>query len=218
MHPDDEILERFAKVRTDPVEFLACVNTLDQVDRNTPIKPFPIHLPYIRLYVRIWQRERLIACPKSRRMKMSWTNIALHLWDTMWGIGRHHGFVSKKEPDSDELVDRAKIILEKIDPKKLPPELIPKWKKTENMLEFPEIESRIQGFASGADQLRQFTLSGILGDEMAFWENAQLMYSNSYPTIEGGGRFTVLSSVAPSFFQKIVFDTLDLEEGAAGLL
>lgn len=205
---DDNVLERFTRIRSDPWEFLKCVFTIDQVDTVSPIKRFPTHLEYIKLYVRIWQKHRLLAVPKSRRMKMSWTNIALYTWDTMFRIGRHNAFVSKKEEDSDELVQRAKIILEKLDPEQIPPELIPKWKYTENFLDFPEIESKIQGFPSGANQLRQYTLSGILADEIAFWENGQLMYANSYPTLEGGGRFTALSTVAPSFFQSIVFDTI----------
>jgi hypothetical protein len=67
----------------------------------------------------------------------------------------------------------------------------------------------IQGFPQGADQLRQFTFSGILADEMAFWNDAQEMYSASFPTLEGGGRFTAISSPGAGFFKALVFDQLD---------
>jgi hypothetical protein len=206
---DRVLLERYRKMREDPIEFLKCVRTLDQVDRDTPVKPFPIHLKYIQFYIRYWQRKRLIAVPKSRRMKMSWTNISLYVWDTMFNLGRHQAFVSKKEDDSDELIKRAKFIIENLDEKLFPKELRPKHDYTFGKLKFPELESLMQGFASGADQLRQFTFSGILADEMAFWENAQAMYSGSFPVIEGGGRFTAISSAGPGFFKRLVFDKLD---------
>jgi hypothetical protein len=61
----------------------------------------------------------------------------------------------------------------------------------------------------GANQLRQFTLSGLLGDECAFWEDAHKFYASSKPTIDGGGRMTLISSRNPGFFKKIVFDQLD---------
>lgn len=206
---DKVLYARWKKMREDPIEFLKYVRTLDQVDKDRPVKPFPIHLKYLQFYVRYWQRERLIGVPKSRRMKMSWTNIALYTWDTMFNIGRHQAFVSKKEDDSDELVKRAKFIIENLDPEKVPKELIPKHDYVFGKLKFPELDSLIQGFASGADQLRQFTFSGIFADEIAFWENAQAMYSGSFPVIEGGGRFTAVSSAGPGFFKKLVFDRFD---------
>ncbi|HUR99066.1 MAG TPA: hypothetical protein VMZ26_13450 [Pyrinomonadaceae bacterium] len=204
-----ELLDRFARIRKDPIEFLRCIRTQDQADRTTPIKPFPVDLDYIRLYSQIWPRERFLAVPKSRRMIMTWTNICLYLWDTMFNVGRAQAFVSKKEDDSDELIKRCVFILQNLDERRLPKELIPKWEDKYGFLNFPEINSNIRGFAQGADQLRQFTFSGILADEMAFWEDAQKMYSGAFPTLEGGGRFTAVSSGAPGFFKKLVHDTID---------
>lgn len=205
----NQALEIITKVRRDPIEFLRCVRTLDEVDKVKPIKPFPVELEYIQLYAKLWVRERFIAVPKSRRMLMSWTNIALYTWDTMFNIGKHNAFVSKKEDDSNELVKRSIFILENLDHSKLPKELVAEYSSKYCELTFPELNSKISGFASGADQLRQFTLSGILADEIAFWENAQKMYSGSLPTLQGGGRFTAISSAGPGFFKHLVHDTLD---------
>lgn len=144
---------------------------------------------------------------------MTWLNIILYVWDTTWHIGRHNAFVSKKEDDSNEIVKKAAFILDNLDQSKIPKEFIPKFELTYNKLYFPETNSIIQGFASGADQLRQFTLSGIFADEMAFWDDAEKMYSASVPTLEGGGRFTGVSSPAPGFFKRLVFDELDLDHG-----
>ncbi len=44
---------------------------------------------------------------------------------------------------------------------------------------------------------------------MAFWKDAQKMYAGAYPTLEGGGRFTAISSAGPGFFKRLVHDTLD---------
>lgn len=202
--------ERLRLYRNDPWEFCVnCVFTLDQADEKEPIKKFPSHLEYLRLYTKIWQKEKFIAVPKSRRMFMSWMNIILYTWDTVFHIGKSNAFVSKKEDDADELVKRSKFVLDNIPQSALPREFIPRYEYVFGKLRFPEMNSLIQGFPQGADQLRQFTFSGILADEMSFWDNAQEMYSASFPTLEGGGRFTAISSPGPGFFKRLVFDQLD---------
>lgn len=203
-------LARFEAVRNDPLVFLSCCKTIDPSDKSNPIKPFPVHLDYLKLYVRLWQKKRRLAVPKSRRMRMTWINIALFLWDAAFHKGRHFAFVSKKEEHADELIKKCKFILDNIDEEKLPRELVPKYEITFNRLKFPDIESVIMGFPSGADQLRQFTFSGIFFDEMGFLDDAEAMYSASFPTIEGvDGRFVAVSSPAPGFFKRLVLDELD---------
>lgn len=204
-----DLMNRLRLIREDPWEFLKIVLTLDPADKERPIKPFPVHLDYLKYYVRLWQKHPKILVPKSRRMKMTWVNTCLYVWDTAFHIGRHNALVSKKEDDSDDLIGKCKFVLEHLDFEQLPKDFLPKMDKTYNMLEFPEINSKIEGFASGADQLRQYTFSGIFADELAFWEDAEKMYSASVPTLEGGGRFTGVSSPAPGFFKRLVFDELD---------
>jgi hypothetical protein len=141
---------------------------------------------------------------------MSWTTIGLFVWDTIFNKARHQAFVSKKEDDANELVLRAKFIVDNLDKTRLLGDLIPKYNFKFNVLEFPEILSKIQGFPQGADQLRAFTFSGIFGDESAFWEYAEKFYSASFPTLDGGGRMTLVSSPAPGFFKKLCFDAMDV--------
>jgi len=205
----------YAKCRQDPWFFLQeCVFTLDQVDAENPIKAFPTHLQYLHFFTEVFLRKKLIAVPKSRRMTMSWTCIALILWAVMFHKGKLWAFVSKKEEDSAELVARAKFIYDNIPRSKIPEALLPKLEggkmlKSPPQLHFPEINSKIQGFPMGADQLRQFTFSGIFGDECAFWEVAQKFYASAKPTIDGGGQMVLVSSRAPGFFKKIIFDQID---------
>lgn len=221
MQPTPDLVERIRKIRNDPWEFLKGVRTLDEVDRKNPIKPYPIDRPYAKLFVRLWQRERLLLVPKSRRMTMSWTCIALTVWETMFYLGRNWAFVSKKENDSGELVKRAEFILNNFDPDIIPPEIVPRFDATFCNIEFPELNSKIMGFASGADQMRQYTFSGILWDEMAFGDNIEDAYGSAWATIEGknsdeGGKFIGISSAAPGFFQRLVFDQLDQTNEEAG--
>lgn len=208
-------LKEFERYRNDKYAFLTeCCYTKDQVDAKNPIKLIPNTWPYLRLYVKIWERYNLLAVPKSRRMTMSWTNIALYLHDTIFNPVRLNAFVSKKEDDASDLVGRAEFMFDHIPESRIPRALLPK-KETRAKpaaLIFPEIDSKIQGFPMGADQLRQFTFSGILGDECAFWEEAQKFYSSAYPTVEGGGRMSLISSRSPGFFQRLVYDQLDSED------
>lgn len=198
-----------------PWEFLRdCVFTLDQVSQNDTIKPFPAYLEYVEFLAKLWIRERLLAIPKSRRMICSWTFISLYTHDTIFNPGRFNAFVSKKEDDSADLISRAEFIYKKIPAWRIPRALLPalkngKMSKQPPVMEFEEIHSKLQGFPQGPDQMRQYTLSGMLFDEWAFWEEAQASYSAARPTLEGGGRLTGISSRSPGFFKKIVFDQLD---------
>ncbi len=212
---NQELLASYERYRNDPWAFLSeCVFTRDPADKKQPIKAFPKDWQYLRLYCLIWQKYKFLAVPKSRRMFMSWENIGLYLWATIFYPGQDFAFVSKKEDDSAELVKRAEFIFDHIPESKIPKRLLPKkeTKAKPPALIFPEINSKIQGFPSGADQLRQFTFSGILGDESAFWDDAQKFYSAAFPTLEGGGRMTLISSRSPGFFQRIVFDQLDNQD------
>lgn len=202
-------IERYLYYKSNPWAFLMeCCYTQDPVNQAHPIKTLP-DKEYAKFYIKMLQLCPLLAVPKTRRMTMSWFTIAFYLWDTIFHQVRHNAFVSKKEDDADELVKRAEFIMKHIPEDKIPQDLLPEFEKTFCKLSFPKIHSTIEGFPQGADQLRQFTFSGIFGDESAFWEKAKEFYSASKPTIDGGGRMTLVSSPAPGFFKKIVFDALD---------
>lgn len=203
-------LTKYIRYKNDPWAFITeCVYTKDQVDRKDPIKLFP-NKDYLRVFCRIWQKYPLLLVPKTRRMTMSWMTIALFTHEFIFNKAIHTAFVSKKEDDADDLVGRAYFILENLHKSNFPRELLPKYKKTFCRLEAEETDSKIAGFPMGADQLRQFTFSGIFGDESAFWEQAKEFYAATFPTIDGGGRMTLVSSPAPGFFKKLVFDALDV--------
>lgn len=211
-------LIRFSQFREDPWLFLThCVWTQDEVDQINPIKKFPAHLDYLKFLVFMWVRHKKLAIPKSRRLTVSWTFISLALWDCLFHKGRSWAFVSKKEEDSKELVQRAKFIYDHIPPDMISPDILPKLKRGEMqssppVLEFTDIYSKIMGFPSGGNQLRQRGFSGILEDECAFWEDAEAAYASAEPTVKGGGRMVMVSTRFPGFFKKVVFDQLDAKD------
>ena len=176
-------------------------------------------MDYLRFLVYMWKTNKMLAIPKSRRMTVSWTMIPLALWDCIFHKGRDWAFVSKKEEDSKELVERAEFIYDHIPKDIIAPDLLPKLKRGEMQksppaLEFADIYSKIQGFPSGGNQLRQRGFSGIFQDECSFWEEAQKAYASSKPTVDGGGRLVMVSSRAvedAGFFKRIVYDQLDAE-------
>jgi hypothetical protein len=203
-----QYLPLLKKYRSDPWAWATdCVFTLDQADTQNSIKPFPKH-EYLKTYFDVWMNEPLLAVPKSRRMFLSWATITLYTWDTMFHFGRHNAFVSKKEEDANELVIRSKFILDNLKGP-LPKECYPRHETKFLHLNFPDMSSKIQGFPMGPDQIRQYTLSGIMCDEIAFWQYAEDTYSAVIPIIEKGSRFTAISSAAPGFFKRLVFDELD---------
>lgn len=178
--------------------------TNDQTDLLDPIKPLP-NKPYLEAITNYWMDEKLILIPKSRRMIISWLVSFLHTHLAMFNEGVSVYFVSDKEEKSDELVKRAEFIFKHIPDDKM---LKPRFKSSYCWLEFPGLDSFIHGVAMGADQLRQYTATAIMADEMAFWSLARETYMAAIPTIQGGGRFTGLSSPQIGFFKDLVFDTV----------
>lgn len=208
-------LERYCAFRDDPWLFLKYVVwTQDEVDQENPIKLYPSHLEYLEFIVRMWQRKKKLAIPKSRRLTVSWTFIGLALHDCIFNKGRSWALVSKKEEDSKELLQRAKFIYDHIPPDMISPDLLPKLKRGEMqtsppVMEFPDIYSKLAGFPSGANQMRQRGFSGLFFDEVGFWDEAEAAFVSAEPTIKGGGRMVMVSTRNPGFFKKIVYDQLD---------
>lgn len=211
-------LDRYLILKSDPFMYMShCVFTRDQVeaDSRRVVKPAPVDRPYLYTLTRLFQAEPLICVWKSRRMWVSWWGIAIMLHEAITKKDRDIYFVSKKEPDANELVLRAKFIYESIPRSIWGEEFLPKAKYIENHLTFPEIRSAIHAVASGEDQLRQFTASGLLLDEFGFWNDCRETYTAARPTAQGGGKILILSSTPKKignedpFMKKIVFDNIE---------
>jgi len=177
-----------------------CCVTQDEADSSSPVKPFP-DKEYLRYITGVWQGSSLLAIPKSRRMMLTWLMLALHLHKALF-FPRSAIFIqSKKEDDSDFLLsDKRMLFIYENLPKSLP---WPKVTRKFCSLEFSN-GSYMRGIAQGPDQLRQYTASAILCDEMAFWDKAEQTWGALKPTVQGGGQVTMISSAGPGFFQRLV--------------
>lgn len=174
--------------------------TIDEHDHGHPYKPFP-DLDYLRWVTYDWEANPKYLLPKSRQMMMSWLMVALHLWQFCSREAQLIFFQSKKEEDACRLVDRAWFMYERL------PEYVKKAagaKKVYGKMISEERNCTIWGIPQGADQIRSNVPSAVLSDEMAFQNEAEMSFVATLPALEGGGRYTGISSAHPGFFERLV--------------
>lgn len=169
---------------------------------SSPFEPFPDEeaLYYV---VRIWERELRTCWPKSRQITMTWTIIALYLHDTMFGSSRLNFIQSKKEKDSDEVLERGWAIYQKL------PEFMRNWqpaKHTYCQMKFSRNRSRLWAIPEGPEHLRSYTGTGLMSDETVYQDGVQEMITAAGPSLGQRGRLTLLSSAGPSAFEGVGFD------------
>lgn len=210
----DELIARVARVRSHPWAAIedGYVWTLDSAKLSDPmgvIKRFPPH-PWLREITELWWRcdPPLFACPKSRRMMMSWLAVWWHLWLAMSYPGAHIYMQSETEDKSNELVDRAGFIYNHF-PAEYPKPRLKNNKVQWCLMDFPKLYSFIKGVPQGANQLRGPTASAVLMDEAAFWEHGRASFGATKPCTEGGGRVTLISSAQLGWYKDLCFDTID---------
>lgn len=180
------------------------LHTIDAADGSTPEKLFP-NKEHLFTFTRIWERYTTLLVPKSRQMTISWMCCALYLWEGFFFSHRLTFFQSKKQEDAGELILRAYQMWASL----------PKWMREWNHMEriqayaeFSRSRSRIFAIAQGADQVRSYTPSGVLVDEAAYVLEADKLIAAIRPAIRSGGRLTMVSSAAPSYFSLMVTDNL----------
>lgn len=184
--------------------------TMDEVDIRAPFKKFP-NEPWLRELTEFWLKERLMAIPKSRRMKMSWLMTWLHTWLAGLHEGVNVAFQSENEKKSNKLILRSEFMWKHLPAEEL---VLPKLKMNRAMwclMSWPGLRSQIEGFAEGANQLRGDTFTAVLADEIAFWPKGRASLGGFKPTAEGGGRVTLVSSALSGFWKDVCFDVLDNE-------
>lgn len=179
----------------------AC-RTLDEADGGN-VKPFP-DLPYLRHICEVWGRHKMLAIPKSRRMMLTWLMLALHLHLALFCPRSAIFIQSKKAEDSDYLIGENRMLfLYASLPDWLRGYGLPTVKRKEYQVSFSN-GSIVRAVSQGADQLRQYTATAVMCDEIAFWERAGETWRALRPIAQGGGRITLISSAAPGFFEVVV--------------
>lgn len=190
----------------DPTIFLNYVWTVDEHDYVTPIKRFPgpeTH-KYLWKLAQIWHESPLIVVAKSRQMLMTWLFLSLYLWDAAYHTGRRIIFQSLKEEHAKDILLKAKGVLQRI-----PKSIRPRHHYRGTRLRFYEHDSEIMAVAQGEEQVRSYMASGIFADEAQNQDKFEASYVAAKPTILGGGRYTVIGTAAPGFFEQLWADRLD---------
>jgi hypothetical protein len=185
------------------------VRTKDEHDPTVAAKPFP-DKEYLREVTRFWLAHRMNLIEKSRQLLLSWTLCALYLHDAQFGTNRLNFIQSKKEEDSDRLVQRCYTMwgnqpefLRRAHPATYSYCHLKFYRPGEpNGLPYSEI----WGIPQGGDVLRQHVASGLFIDEGAFQPDLAASIGAAQPMLKGGGRLDVVSSAAPGYFQELVED------------
>ena len=170
--------------------------TLDTHNPSEPVRTFP-KKDYIHRMSEVWLAEQILFVMKSRQIMATWTFVALYCWACLFLQNQLVFFQSKREEDAvgeEEvaagLLGRALVIF-----KHLPPWMAPTPTGPYNKLIVPGRSSMIWAVPEGGDIMRSHTASGILSDEATSQPEFRHAYTGARPTIQGGGRLTVLSSV-----------------------
>lgn len=163
---------------------------------------------YLLYAAATWWNNDLVLIPKSRQLRLTHLMVNLHGWLAMMYPGQRIAIQSKKEEDADATLKRLEIsfeLMRKNNP--LLPWPIPRFKYARCLWPNGSIIMAVQ---QGAAAVRQYTFSAIFSDEMAFQFDAEEAYTAAIPTIEGGGKYTAVSSAEPgAFFGELVFDKSD---------
>lgn len=159
---------------------------------------------YLRYTAWAWEREPLIAVPKSRQMRLTHLMVACHGWLAQFFPGQRIAIQSKNFEDANALLDRLDASW-RAQRERAPHITWPAYKKTEGRVVLPN-GSLLMAIAQGADKMRSYTFSAIMSDETGFQDQAEDAYTAAIPTVEGGGKFTAISSANPGFFQSLCFD------------
>lgn len=125
----------------------------------------------------------------------------------MWNPSRLNFIQSKKEKDSDEVLERTHLVYSKL------PLFMRNWqpvKRTFCHMDFKRNRSRLWAVPEGAEHLRSYTATGLLSDETVYQNDVEKMLTAADPALGKTGRMTMISSAGPSAFELIAFDKFNL--------
>jgi len=105
--------------------------TKDEGDLLHPVKPFPAHLDYLRLYLDILMHENVVLVDKARQMMVTWVTLLYADWECRFHVARRCLLSKSTEDEAKEILrDKVRFSHHKL----------PDWfKKTSPLRDRPEI-------------------------------------------------------------------------------
>lgn len=174
------------------------------------IRQFP-DKPYLAYLTQTWIEHNRLFIEKSRQMLITWIFTALFLWDAMYNNMRVTIYQSKNQLETGidkpiHLCGRSKFIHEH-----LPSSMRNKYPmistKKPPTLYFPNTQSYIIGAPQNPVFARQFTITGILWDEMAFQIRCMDSVASAIPTFDKNTKVVGVSTPnRKNFFYRLCHD------------
>lgn len=181
---------------SDGLFFLQFVKTRDEADPVQTVKPFPLHLEYVRSLWSVLQDSQRVVIAKSRQMLASWMLCAYAVWTARFRPNQLVIWQTQTWPDAVEKTcgpSGAKMGRCQFMEANLPAWLAQEIKYSEGCLDYPN-GSRIQALPGGADKVRGLTASVIIEDEFAMQAEAKGVYAAVAPLIQKGCQFIAMST------------------------
>lgn len=210
-----ELIEHYARAQARAAEespwyFLRvlCKTKNEHASAGNEYEPFP-DMNYLKVMLEEWQAverrpaDRLLLVAKSRQMMVSWFACAMVLWYCLFRKAQRIGWQSKKAEDADEMLKRIYGLWDR-----LPPPMRDQHPCTMRQyhLHFTGSDSDVHAIPQGPDQVRQYTWSLFISDEMAFQEGADAAYFTLLPALGKNGMGVFISTAFPGHFETLFED------------
>lgn len=176
--------------------WLQFVNTRDEADANSSVKPFPVGLEYVRQLWDVFERKQCVVVAKSRQMLVSWALAAFCVWlarfhehkGVYWQSQQWRDAVAMVCMPSGGFQGRCQFIEQN-----LPAWLRVPVKESEGRIQYPN-GSLIEALSGGPDQVRGKTISLYVGDEFAYQQDQDGVYTAVSPLIQKGAKAFFVST------------------------
>ncbi|MBM3273873.1 MAG: hypothetical protein FJZ00_01875 [Candidatus Sericytochromatia bacterium] len=187
-----------------------CKTRNEHATTDDPYQPFP-ELDYLRHTLDVWQKvearpaNRILLVAKSRQMMVSWVACAMVLWNCLSKKGKRVGWQSKKSEDADQMLERIYGLYSRL------PEAVRQahpLERKEFLLRFPATDCNVHAIPQGPDQVRSYTWSLFVSDEMAFQKDDDEAYYALLPALGKVGMAVLISTAGPGHFEQLFADQI----------
>lgn len=185
-----------ARADRDGLFWLRYVVTRDEADPAHSVKPFPLHLDYLRDLWGVFSDRNLVVVAKSRQMLVSWVVAAFAVWTARSKPHQAVYWQAQKQEDAVGMVcspEGAQQARCQFIEANLPTWMRVNVKPVEGRLQYPN-GSVIQALSGGADKIRGKTASLIVLDEFAHMLDQQQIYTSVAPLVQKGAKLLIVST------------------------